>query len=157
LIQLQRSFAVSRNAAADSKEALEKVKALSQSAATAYGDGQFDKTKTELQEAIAVAKENNLTSNRIMAQVYILFGVLKINEQKETEAGIKYFAKALDISPAAKVPPTMATKAVKAAFAKAEDVDPATIADVGESEEAPPAKKSSKKDPAAAAAAAAEQ
>ena len=49
-----------------------------------------------------------------MAQVYILFGVLKINEHKDTDAGVRYFAKALDISPAAKIPPTMATKAVKA-------------------------------------------
>ena len=127
LVPLLLAFAATRSAgAADTKEAMEKLKALSAAAATAYGDGDFEKTKNQLQEAIAVAKESGLGSNRIMAQVYILFGVLKINEHKDTEAGIRYFAKALDISPAAKVPPTMATKAVKAAFAKAEDVDPAT-------------------------------
>ena len=139
-------LAAARNAgAADAKEAMEKLKALNQSAAASYQDGDFDKTKSQLQEAIAVAKESGLSSNRIMAQVYILFGVLKINEHKDTEAGVRYFAKALDISPAVKIPPTMATKAVKAAFAKAEDVDPATIGDLSEADAAPAAKKPSKK------------
>jgi len=141
-----------RHAAADSKEAMEQLKALSQSAAASYQDGDFDKTKNQLQEAIALAKENGLSSNRMMAQVYILFGVLKINEHKDTDAGVKYFAKAIDISPAVKIPPTMATKAVKAAFAKAEDVDPATLGDLNETEAAP-AKKQSKKDAAKEAAA----
>ena len=73
-----------------------------------------------------------------MAQIYILFGVLKINEHKDTDAGVRYFAKALDISPAVKIPPTMATKAVKAAFAKAEDVDPATIGNLSEADRRQP-------------------
>ena len=144
-----------RNAAADAKEAMEQLKALNQSAASAYQDGDFEKTKSQLQEAITVAKENGLSSNRMMAQVYILFGVLKINEHKDTAAGVRYFAKAIDISPAVKIPPTMATKAVKAAFAKAEDVDPSTLGDLGEAEAAPAAKKPSKKESAKEAAAAA--
>ena len=144
-----------RNAAADAKEAMEQLKALNQSAASAYQDGDFEKTKSQLQEAITVAKENGLSSNRMMAQVYILFGVLKINEHKDTDAGVRYFAKAIDISPAVKIPPTMATKAVKAAFAKAENMDPATIGDLSEAEAAPAAKKPSKKDAAKEAAAAA--
>jgi hypothetical protein len=127
---------------------MEQLKALNQSAATAYQDGDFEKTKSQLQEAITVAKENGLSSNRMMAQVYILFGVLKINEHKDTDAGVRYFAKAIDISPAVKIPPTMATKAVKAAFAKAENMDPATIGDLSEAEAAPAAKKPSKKDAA---------
>jgi len=143
-----------RNAAADAKEAMEQLKALNQSAASAYQDGDFEKTKSQLQEAITVAKENGLSSNRMMAQVYILFGVLKINEHKDTDAGVRYFAKAIDISPAVKIPPMMATKAVKAAFAKAENVDPSTIGDLAETEAAPAAKKSSKKEAAKEAAAA---
>src|SRR5215471_7624804 len=153
LLQLLLAFAVARNAgAAESKEAVDKLKTLSQSASAAYGDGDFEKTKTQLQEAMALARENNLGSNKVMAQIYILVGVVKINEQKDTETGIKYFAKALDINPAAKVPPTMATKAVKAAFAKAEDVDPSTVSDPAEGEESSSSKKPSKKEAAAAAA-----
>jgi hypothetical protein len=148
--------------AADTKEAMEKLKALSQGAASSYGDGDFDKTKSQLQEAVTVAKDAGLGANRIMAQIYILFGVLKINEHKDTDAGVRYFAKALDISPAIKIPPTMATKAVKAAFAKAEDVDPATIGDLSEVDAPVATKKPSKKErekeeAAAAAAAAAEE
>src|SRR5262245_11171867 len=151
-------LAAARSAgAADTKEAMEKLKALSQGAATSYTDGDFDKTRSQLQEAIALAKENGLSSNRMMAQIYVLFGVLKINEHKDTNAGVRYFAKALDISPAVKVPPTMATKAVKTAFAKAEDVDPSTIGDLSEADAAPATKKPSKKEAAAAAAAEAEQ
>ena len=127
VVQLLLLAAARTAGAADAKEAMEKLRALSQSASASYTDGDFDKTRSQLQEAIALAKDSGLSSNRIIAQVYILFGVVKINEHKDTEAGVRYFAKALDISPAAKIPPTMATKAVKAAFAKAEDVDPATI------------------------------
>jgi myosin heavy subunit len=151
LVQLLLLTAVRTAAAADAKESMEKLKALSQGAATSYTDGDFDKTRSQLQEAIALAKESGLSSNRMMAQIYILFGVLKINEHKDTEAGVRYFAKALDISPAAKVPPTMATKAVKAAFAKAEDVDPATIGDLSEADVPPAKKKPSKAELAAAA------
>ena len=97
------TLGAARNAAADAKEAMEQLKALNQSAASAYQDGDFEKTKSQLQEAITVAKENGLSSNRMMAQVYILFGVLKINEHKDTAAGVRYFAKAIDISPAVKI------------------------------------------------------
>ncbi len=151
-VQLLLLAAVRTAGAADAKEAMEKLKALSQSAAASYGDGDFDKTRSQLQEAVALAKESGLGSNRMMAQVYILFGVLKINEHKDSEAGVRYFAKALDISPAVKIPPTMATKAVKAAFAKAEDVDPATIGDLSEADAPTSPKKASKKEEAAAAA-----
>jgi hypothetical protein len=145
-------LAAARNAgAADAKEAMEKVKTLSQSAAASYQDGDFEKTKSQLQEAISVAKESGIGSNRIMAQVYVLFGVLKINEHKDMDAGVRYFAKAIDISPAVKIPPTMATKAVTKAFAKAEDVDPATIGDLSEADVAPSKKKPSKAELAAAA------
>jgi hypothetical protein len=155
VVALSMAFAAPRSAAADQKASVDKIKALNQSAMTAYSDGDFDKTKSQLQEAMAVAKENGLTSNKVMASIYMLYGVLKINEHKDSEAGIKYFAKALDISPAVKVPPTMATKAVKSAFAKAEDVDPTTLGDLTEADAAPaaapPAK--GKKGKAAAAAA----
>ena len=98
-----------RNAKADAKEAMEQLKALSQSATAAYQDGDFEKARTQLTEAINLAKDNGLSANRIMAQIYILVGVLKINEHKDVEGGIKYFAKAIDISPAVKIPPTMMT------------------------------------------------
>ena len=138
VVALLLALASAGPAAADQKAGIEQLKALNQAAQAAYSDGDFDKTKGHLQEAMTVAKDNGLTSHKVMASIYMLFGVLKINEHKDTDAGVKYFAKALDINPAVKVPPTMATKAVKAAFAKAEDVDPSTLGDLTEAEAAPP-------------------
>jgi hypothetical protein len=155
VVALLLALAAARPAVADQKASIEQLKALNQSAQTAYSDGDFEKTRSQLQEAMTVAKDNSLTSHKVMASIYMLFGVLKINEHKETDAGVKYFAKALDINPAVKVPPTMATKAVKAAFAKAEDVDPSTLGDLSEAEAAaPPPAKGGKKGKAAPAAAA---
>jgi hypothetical protein len=155
VVALLLALAAARPAAADPKASVEQLKALNQSAQASYSDGDFDKTKSQLQEALSIAKANGLTSNKVMASIYMLYGILKINEHKDTEAGVKYFAKALDISPAVKVPPTMATKAVKAAFAKAEDVDPSTLGDLTEAEAAPPppSAKGGKKGKAAPAAA----
>ena len=156
VVALLLALAAARPAVADQKANLEQLKALNQSAQAAYSDGDFDKTKGHLQEAMAVAKEGGLASHKVMGSIYMLYGILKINEHKDTEAGVKYFAKALDINPAVKVPPTMATKAVKAAFAKAEDVDPSTLGDLTETEAAapPPSAKGGKKGKAAPAAAA---
>jgi hypothetical protein len=47
-------------------------------------DGDFDKTRSQLQEAIDAREGQRPAANRIMAQIYILFGVLKINEHKDT-------------------------------------------------------------------------
>ena len=151
VVALLLALAAARPAAADQKASIEQLKALNQGAQTAYSDGDFEKTKGHLQEAMTVAKDNNLASHKVMASIYMLYGVLKINEHKDSDAGVKYFAKAIDINPAVKVPPTMATKAVKAAFAKAEDVDPSTLGDLTETEAAPPKGKKGKAAPAAAA------
>ncbi len=109
--------------AADPKAASERMKELISGAAAAYTDGAFDKTRSQLTEAITLGRENGLGSSPLMAKSYVLMGVLLINEAKDSKNGIRYFAKALEISPAIQVPPSMVTKAVKAAFDKAEDQD----------------------------------
>ena len=114
--------------AADQKAVLAKVKAHYQAAAAAYDDGELDKTQGELQQALKLADDNGLGSQKLVAQVYVLYGVLEVAGLKDKGQGIKYFAKALDISPAIQVPPTMASKAVLAAFDRAEnqESEPAT-------------------------------
>jgi hypothetical protein len=107
--------------AADQKAALAKIKAHYQSAAAAYDDGDLAKTQAELQQALKVADDNGVGSQKLVAQVYLLYGVLQVAGFKETGKGVKSFAKALDISPAIQVPPTMASKAVLAAFDRAEN------------------------------------
>ena len=103
---------------ADQKAALAKIKEQYQSAAAAYDDGDLPKTQALLQQALKVADDNGVGSQKLVAQVYLLYGVLQVAGFRETEKGVKAFAKALDISPAIQVPPTMASKAVLAAFNK---------------------------------------
>ena len=128
--------------ATDQKAILAKVKAHYQAAATAYDDGELDKTQGELQQALKLADDNGLGSQKLVAQVYVLYGVLEVAGLKDKGRGIKYFAKALDISPAIQVPPTMASKAVLAAFDRAENQEseaaeaPAAQAAPDETEEA---------------------
>ena len=128
--------------AADQKAALAKIKAHYQSAAAAYDDGELDKTQGELQQALKLAEESGLGGHKLVAQVYVLYGVLEVAGLKNKDQGVKYFAKALDISPAIQVPPTMASKAVLAAFDKAENQEsepaaaPAAQAAPDETEEA---------------------
>jgi hypothetical protein len=128
--------------AADQKAVLAKVKAHYQAAAAAYDDGELDKTRGELQQALKLADDNGLGSQKLVAQVYVLYGVLEVAGLKDKGQGVKYFAKALDISPAIQVPPTMASKAVLAAFDRAENQEsepaaaPAPPAAPDEAEEA---------------------
>ena len=128
--------------AADQKAVLAKIKAHYQSAAAAYDDGDLAKTQTQLQQALKMADDNGVGSQKLVAQVYVLYGVLQVAGLKETEKGVKSFAKALDISPAIQIPPTMASKAVLAAFDRAENQEgetaeaPAAQATADETEEA---------------------
>jgi len=140
LLALTSAFAAR---AADQKAILAQIKAHYQSAAVAYDDGELDKTKGELQQALKLAEENGLGSHKLVAQVYVLYGVLEVAGLKNRDQGVKYFAKALDISPAIQVPPTMATKPVLAAFNRAENQEsqpkaapPAAQAAPDETEEA---------------------
>ena len=114
--------------AADPKAALAKIKEHYQAAAVAYDDGDLAKTRAQLQQALKVADESGVGSQKLVAQVYVLYGVLEVAGLKETDKGVKSFAKALDISPAIQVPPTMASKAVLAAFARAENEESETPA-----------------------------
>jgi hypothetical protein len=110
--------------AADQKAALDKIKAKNQAAQSAFGASDFEEMKSQLMEAVAIGNESGLAKAKIMAQTYVLLGVLQVDGFKDTEAGIHFFVKALDISPAVQIPSNMATKAVKAAFKRAEDEDP---------------------------------
>ena len=110
-------------AAADSKAALEKIKADNQAAISAFGASDFKEMKSKLLDAVAVANESGLGENKVLAQTHVLLGVMQVDGLKETDAGIRSFAKALDINPAVEIPNGMATKVVKAAFKRAEDGD----------------------------------
>jgi len=113
--------------AADQKEAIEKIKAHNQAATSAYGASDFEEMKTRLMEALAIGNESGLAKSKIIAQTYVLLGVLQVDGFKDGETGMRFFAKALAISPSATVPQGMATKGVKAAFKKAEEDDTGAV------------------------------
>ena len=117
------ALAVARVASAADPKASDRIKELISTAAAATGTGDFGTARGQLVEAITLARDNGLGSNALIAKSYVLMGVVLINESKDTKGAISYFAKALEISPAIQVPPSMASKAIKAAFDKAEDVD----------------------------------
>src|SRR4051795_3029003 len=110
-------------AAADTKAALDKIKADNQAAISAFGASDFKEMKSKLLDAVAVANESGLSENKVLAQTHVLLGVMQVDGLKETDAGIRSFAKALDINPAVELPNGMATKVVKAAFKRAENGD----------------------------------
>jgi hypothetical protein len=131
------TVAATRSAdAADQKAALDKIKAKNQAAQSAFGASDWDEMKGQLMEAVAIGNESGLAKAKIMAQTYVLLGVLQVDGFKDNEAGIKFFAKALDINPAVTIPSNMSTKAVKAAFKRAEDED--TGSEEAEAEAPPP-------------------
>ncbi len=111
-------------AAAEAKGSVDKIKVHYQAAAAAYDDGDFEETKSQLQEAISLSKGAGASAGKVVAQSYLLFGVLEVAGFKHPDTGVRYFAKALDLSPAIQVPPSMATKDVLAAFERAENQTP---------------------------------
>jgi hypothetical protein len=130
--------------AADQKAALSKIKARYQAAAAAYDDGEIEKVEAQLQQALRLAEENGLSENKVVAQAYVLYGVLEVAGLKNTAQGVKYFAKAIEISPAIQVPPTMASKAVLAAFERAENQESQPATAEADGAEAPEEVKPSK-------------
>src|SRR5215831_8234188 len=85
--------------AADQKAALAKIKARYQAAAAAYDDGEIEKVEAQLQQALKLAEDNGLSENKVIAQTYVLYGVLEVAGLKNSAQGVKYFAKAIEISP----------------------------------------------------------
>ncbi|HEY6474989.1 MAG TPA: hypothetical protein VI456_00320 [Polyangia bacterium] len=133
--------------AADQKAAVAKIKARYQAAAAAYDDGEIEKTEAQIQQALKLAEENGLAEHKLVAQTYVLYGVLEVAALKNADKGVRYFAKAIEISPAIQVPPTMASKAVLAAFERAENQEsetPAAPAQPAEPAEEPEAARPTK-------------
>lgn len=96
----------------------QQVKALDDTAAAAYKEGDFDKMKKQLLKAVSLGTEA-LGSDPVLARVYLHLGVLYVDGLDDRDVAIKYFTKALKIQPDAQVQSNMATKAVMNAFAEA--------------------------------------
>lgn len=116
-------------AAADPEAVAQKVTLLNRAAVAAYSDGDFDKMKVKLLEAVALGKDA-LAIHPMLARTYLHLGVLWVDGYENRAKGIAYFVKALKINPTIEITTGMATKTVVSAFAEAHgDAPPAAAAE----------------------------
>ena len=115
------SFAAAREVrAADQQAMIDQISALTKSAFTAYSDGDLDKAKGQLLQAVAISKKDKeLAVHPLMARTYLLLGVVFIDGFEDHKKGVANFAKALKISPDIEIPEALATKTVRKAFGEA--------------------------------------
>lgn len=111
---------VRTSAAADQEAILQQITSLNKGAIAAYSDGDFDKAKSQLLQAVALAKKDNeLQTHPLMARTFLHLGVLYVDGFEDNPGGIAYFVKALKIRPDIEVSQSLATKTVKSAFEEA--------------------------------------
>jgi hypothetical protein len=108
-----------RVVAADQEDVLDQIEARNKAAASAYEAGSFDKMKTAVLKAIALGEKNGLGKDPTLAKTYMLAAVLYVDGLEDRASGLRYFAKALKISPDIKIPSGMGTSPVKSAFKQA--------------------------------------
>jgi hypothetical protein len=129
--------------AADEKKIADQLQTRNKAAVTAYEAGNFDKMKAQLLKAIVLGEENGMTTHPMMAQTYLLVGVMQA-EMEDKDASVRYFGKALAIAPDAQIPQGMGTTPVKKAFKEAREKMAAHA-------EAPPPEPAAKSEPPAKA------
>ncbi len=108
------------SAAADQEAILQQITSLNKAAIAAYSAGDFDKAKSQLLQAVALAKKDSeLQTHPVMARTLLHLGVLYVDGFEDNPGGIAYFVKALKIRPDIEVSQALATKSVKSAFDEA--------------------------------------
>src|SRR5450432_728003 len=107
-------------AAPDQDALVQQMTSLNKAAIVAYSAGDFDKSKSQLLQAVALAKKDSqLQAHPIMARTYLHLGVLYIDGFEDHDEGLAYFVKALKVRPDIEVTSSLATQTVKSAFEEA--------------------------------------
>lgn len=96
-----------------------RIKGQLAAARTAYSDGDMGKMKSLVQKAVALGESNHLTNDQVMAETYVLAGVVQVDLEKHDRA-VELFAKALKIRADIEPPDEMTTKEVRAAWKDAQ-------------------------------------
>ena len=106
--------------AADQEALAQQMTALNKSAIAAYSDGEFDKAKKLLMQAVNLSKKDSgLLTHPLMARTYLHLGVLYVDGYEDKKTAVTHFRKALEIRPDIELTEALATKSVKAAFEEA--------------------------------------
>ena len=108
------------SAAADQEALLQQMTNLNKGAIAAYSAGDFDKSKSQLLQAVALAKKDSeLETHPLMARTFLHLGVVYVDGLEDRATGVKYFVKALKIRPDIELSRALATTTVKSAFEEA--------------------------------------
>jgi hypothetical protein len=103
--------------AADSDAVLEQMTTLNASALEDYSNGDFDKARSRLLQAVGLAKKDpNLQGHPMLARTYVHLGALYVDGIEDRKAGVGYFVKALKLKPDIEVTEALLTKSVQSAF-----------------------------------------
>ena len=111
--------APARAASGRAKQTLEEMAALDQKALAAYRAGQHEQARTDLLDAVVLARENGLQRHDVTARTYLHLGAVHIAGLKEREKGLRYLAMALDLRPKIKLQKPMATRDLRGALGEA--------------------------------------
>jgi ribonuclease E len=105
--------------AADKAGVVAQLEAANKAAAAAYESGDFKRMKKEVAKAIRAGEKSALGAEPALAESYMLAGIVDVEGDENSAAGVRDFTKALAIRADAKIPQGMATTPVKLAFKKA--------------------------------------
>jgi len=142
--------------AAPDDDPVAQITQLNRDALTAYQAHKYEDARKLLKQALDVASSAGLDQHPIKARTYIHMGVVMIAGLKQRDAGLKQFAKALEIQPDIQLTKNLVTPDLQAAFdgAVAESKKPKgeqEVADTKEKDQEPPAAPPAAPPPPAAA------
>ncbi len=106
-------------ASAGEAAVVRRIESLNTQAIVAYQSGDNEGARTQLLDAVVLAKENGLGSHAAVARSYLNLGLIHIEGLKDEVKGERYFAGALRIDPNIKLKAGMANEAVTHAFERA--------------------------------------
>src|SRR4051794_8725275 len=104
--------------AADQQKVEEQIQGYNKAAMAAYEAGNFAKMKGQLAKAAALAETNGVQAP-VVAQTYMLMGVLQVDAMDDVKAGGRSFARALKIQPDVQIPSGVGAAPGKKAFKEA--------------------------------------
>lgn len=85
------------------------IEQLKQEALAAFDGYAYRKGVAQLERALSLAAERNLSRNAEMADVHALLGIAAISGKSDTYRGIHHFVKALRLSPQVELPKNLVT------------------------------------------------
>lgn len=113
-------------------KAIGKATELNMKALELYSDGDFNKARQLLKQALDLCVSAGLDKHPIAARTHIHMGVVMVGGLKQHDLALQQFRKAIEIQPDIQVTHNVATPEVLAAFKEATDTPDTTPAPSGE-------------------------